>query len=116
MTSLLQRAVEHLQMSVPDLGVLAQTALRENPLLEESPEADAVDGPEATASAVPASAEPEPGRRFGGSDPTAVVPDIVVSRVGAEYVVTLNEDGIPRLRLNPRSRAGLRASDAETRA
>ena len=52
--------------------------------------------------------EPKPGRRFGGSDSRYIVPDVVVHKMGGEYVVVLNEDGIPRLRVNSLYRSLLR--------
>jgi RNA polymerase sigma-54 factor len=44
--------------------------------------------------------EPKPGRRFGGNDSRYIVPDVFVYKLGNEYTVVLNEDGIPRLRVN----------------
>jgi RNA polymerase sigma-54 factor len=43
--------------------------------------------------------EPKPGRDYGGDEPTYVVPDVYIHKVGEEYVVTLNRDAVPRLRL-----------------
>lgn len=54
--------------------------------------------------------EPKPGRRFGGSDSRYIVPDVVVQKVGTEYAVVLNEEGIPRLRVNALYRSLLRGS------
>ncbi len=54
--------------------------------------------------------EPKPGRRFGGSDSRYIVPDVVVQKVGGEYSVILNEEGIPRLRVNALYRSLLRGS------
>ena len=60
--------------------------------------------------------EPKPGRRFGGADSRYIVPDVVVHKMGSEYVVVLNEDGIPRLRVNALYRSLLRNSaDGEAR-
>jgi len=61
------------------------------------------------------SLEPKPGRRFGGSDSRYIVPDVVVHKMGSEYVVVLNEDGIPRLRVNSLYRSLLRSSGDEAR-
>jgi RNA polymerase sigma-54 factor len=44
--------------------------------------------------------EPKPGRDFGDSDTRYVTPDVYVHKVGDEYVVTLNEEGLPRLRVS----------------
>jgi RNA polymerase sigma-54 factor len=60
--------------------------------------------------------EPKPGRRFGGNDSRYIVPDVVVHKMGNEYTVVLNEDGIPRLRVNSLYRSLLRNSGDEARA
>jgi RNA polymerase sigma-54 factor len=44
--------------------------------------------------------EPRPGRAFGGEDPIYIVPDIYVHRVGDQFHVVLNDDGLPRLRVS----------------
>jgi len=60
--------------------------------------------------------EPKPGRRFGGTDSRYIVPDVVVHKMGGEYVVVLNEEGIPRLRVNSLYRSLLRGSGDDARA
>ena len=45
--------------------------------------------------------EPRPGRPFGGDSTRYIVPDIYVYKQGEEYVISLNEDGIPKLRISP---------------
>lgn len=47
-----------------------------------------------------ASLEPKPGRNFGEGDISYITPDVHVQKVGDEYVVTLNEEGLPRLKVN----------------
>jgi RNA polymerase sigma-54 factor len=59
--------------------------------------------------------EPKPGRRFAGTDPRYIVPDVVVHKIGTEYTVVLNEDGVPRLRVNSLYRSLLRSSGDEAR-
>ena len=44
--------------------------------------------------------EPRPGRPFGGEDPVYIIPDIYVYKVGDDLHVVLNEDGLPKLRIN----------------
>jgi RNA polymerase sigma-54 factor len=45
--------------------------------------------------------DPKPGRRFGQPGQTRyVVPDVVVERVGRDYLITVNEAPIPRLRVS----------------
>lgn len=59
--------------------------------------------------------EPKPGRRFADSDTRYVVPDVFVLKMGDDYTVVLNEDGIPRLRLNALYRTLLRGAGDEAR-
>jgi len=44
--------------------------------------------------------EPKPGRAFGGAPAHYIVPDIYVTKRGSEYVVMLNEDGLPKLKIS----------------
>jgi len=44
--------------------------------------------------------EPRPGRAFGGEDPVYIIPDIYVYKVNDDFHVVLNDDGLPRLRIN----------------
>ena len=59
--------------------------------------------------------EPKPGRRFGGNDSRYIVPDVTIQKVGSDYVVLLNEEGIPRLRVNSLYRSLLRRSGDEAK-
>jgi RNA polymerase sigma-54 factor len=44
--------------------------------------------------------EPKPGRPFSQEAPQYITPDVYVQQVGEDYVVTLNEDGLPKLRIS----------------
>ncbi len=44
--------------------------------------------------------EPRPGRGFGGDEPVYITPDIYVYKVGEDFHVLLNEDGLPKLKIN----------------
>lgn len=44
--------------------------------------------------------DPKPGRAFITNDTQFITPDVYVYKVGEEYVVSLNEDGLPRLRIS----------------
>ena len=59
--------------------------------------------------------DPKPGRRFGASEARYVTPDVSVLKMGDDYTVVLNEDGIPRLRLNRLYRTLLRGTGDEAR-
>jgi len=45
--------------------------------------------------------EPHPGRPFADDSPRYITPDVYVYKVGDEYVISLNEDGLPKLRVSP---------------
>ncbi|RMF90056.1 MAG: RNA polymerase sigma-54 factor [Nitrospinota bacterium] len=49
--------------------------------------------------------DPKPGLRFQEGQPEYIVPDVFVVKMGEEYEVFLNDDSIPRLRINPHYRA-----------
>ena len=66
--------------------------------------------------------EPKPGRSFhsGGGAPEAqyITPDIYVQKVGEDYTILLNEDGLPKLRISRFYRNQLKeaASRGETKS
>ncbi|MBI5810119.1 MAG: RNA polymerase factor sigma-54, partial [Deltaproteobacteria bacterium] len=43
---------------------------------------------------------PAPGAGYGKDDARAIVPDIYIHKVGPDYVVSLNEDGMPKLKIS----------------
>ncbi len=45
--------------------------------------------------------EPKPGRSFHTSDTQYITPDIYVYKLAEEFVIVLNEDGMPKLRISP---------------
>ncbi len=47
------------------------------------------------------SLDPMPGSHFSGSDPVYVSPDAYVYKYGEDFVIVLNEDGLPKLQLSP---------------
>ena len=44
--------------------------------------------------------DPAPGLRYSGSSATQVEPEVYISKEGDDYIISLNEDDIPQLRLN----------------
>jgi len=44
--------------------------------------------------------EPKPGRQFSGEEPQYITPDIYVYNHEEEFVILLNDDGMPKLRVN----------------
>jgi len=59
--------------------------------------------------------EPKPGRKFTSSHIQYIVPDVFVHKMADGYRVVLNEDGIPKLRLNSMYRRLLRGAGDEAR-
>ena len=45
--------------------------------------------------------EPKPGRPFSMDSNSIIIPDVYVVKYEGEWVVLLNEDGLPRLRISP---------------
>jgi RNA polymerase sigma-54 factor len=45
--------------------------------------------------------EPKPGRPFANTQNYAIVPDVFVVKNEGEWVVLLNDDGLPRMRISP---------------
>jgi RNA polymerase sigma-54 factor len=44
--------------------------------------------------------EPKPGRPFGGDEARTILPDVFIYKIEGDYVIALNEDDIPRLKIN----------------
>ena len=59
--------------------------------------------------------EPKPGRKFAPSDTRYVLPDVFVDKTENGYRVMLNEDGIPRLRVNAQYRRLMRGAGDDAR-
>jgi RNA polymerase sigma-54 factor len=52
--------------------------------------------------------EPRPGRQFADDTPQYITPDIYVYKLGDEYLIMLNDDGLPKLRVNAFYRNAIR--------
>jgi RNA polymerase sigma-54 factor len=46
------------------------------------------------------SLEPKPGKSFSGEEPRYITPDVYIHKIDGRFVVTVNEDGLPRLRVS----------------
>ena len=44
--------------------------------------------------------DPKPGRPFSPEEAKIIIPDVFVYKVEGEYIVVLNDDGLPKLRIN----------------
>jgi RNA polymerase sigma-54 factor len=56
--------------------------------------------------------EPKPGRDYGEQEASYIVPDVFIHKLGDDYMVSLNEDAAPRLRLSGYYQRVLRDGDA----
>jgi RNA polymerase sigma-54 factor len=45
--------------------------------------------------------EPKPGRPYSSTENLYIIPDVFVMKLEGNYVVVLNDDGLPRLKINP---------------
>lgn len=59
--------------------------------------------------------EPKPGRPFSAEQAEYITPDIYVYRVGDDYAIVLNEDGLPKLRVSPYYRRVLKEKGNESK-
>jgi len=57
--------------------------------------------------------DPKPGRKYSNERAIYVEPDVHVHKVGDEYVIVLNEDGMPKLRINSGYRSMLNSMDSK---
>jgi RNA polymerase sigma-54 factor len=56
--------------------------------------------------------EPKPGRIYSDEETIYITPDIYVFKVGDDYEIVQNEDGLPKLRINAYYREILRSTDS----
>lgn len=59
--------------------------------------------------------EPRPGRLFSSTDVTYVVPDVYMHKTDSGYQIVLNDDGMPKIRLNSSYRQLLTRKDTLTK-
>ncbi len=58
--------------------------------------------------------DPKPGRKYSNERAIYVEPDVYVHKVGDEYIIVLNEDGMPKLRINASYRSMLNSMDTKS--
>jgi RNA polymerase sigma-54 factor len=58
--------------------------------------------------------DPKPGRKYSNERAIYVEPDVYIQKVGDEYVIVLNEDGMPKLRINGSYRNMLNSMDSKS--
>ena len=44
--------------------------------------------------------DPRPGREFSTDQPQYITPDVYIHKVGEKYFVSVNDDGLPKLRIS----------------
>jgi len=66
-----------------------------------------------TAISIITNLEPKPGRIYNNEETIYISPDIYVFKVGDNYEIVLNEDGLPKLRINSYYRDILSRKDSE---
>src|SRR5438552_16576315 len=57
--------------------------------------------------------DPKPGRKYSNERAIYVEPDVYVQKVGDEYVIVLNDDGMPKLRINGSYRSMRNSMDSK---
>jgi RNA polymerase sigma-54 factor len=57
--------------------------------------------------------DPKPGRKYSSERAVYVEPDVHVYKIGDEYVIMLNEDGMPKLRINAKYRRMLQEMNSK---
>ena len=62
------------------------------------------------------SLEPRPARAYAAEEPHYIVPDVYIQKVGEEYVVSLNDDGLPKLKISKYYRAAMLAEADKAKA
>lgn len=55
--------------------------------------------------------EPRPGRQYGGEETQYISPDVYIYKYGDDYVIVLNEDGLPKLKVSQQYREMLSDND-----
>jgi RNA polymerase sigma-54 factor len=58
--------------------------------------------------------DPKPGRKYSNERAIYVEPDVYVQKVGDDYIIVLNEDGMPKLRINASYRSMLNSMDSKS--
>ncbi len=58
--------------------------------------------------------DPKPGRKYSNERAIYVEPDVYIQKVGDDYVIVLNEDGMPKLRINGSYRSMLSSMDSKS--
>src|SRR5262249_18334779 len=55
--------------------------------------------------------DPKPGRKFSPDDAQPIVPEVTIEKVGEDYVIRFEDDGMPQLRINRTYRQMMESKD-----
>lgn len=94
---------KHLEEDTNDLVLLIQNHLKDLEKKNYEAIAKALNKPMEEVvemSKIIYSMDPKPGRAYAGNDTHYVTPDVYVYKVGDDYSVSLNEDGLPKLKIS----------------
>jgi RNA polymerase sigma-54 factor len=61
------------------------------------------------------SLEPRPARAYASDEPHYIVPDVYIQKISEEYVVTLNDDGLPKLKISGFYRGAITGGNREAK-
>src|SRR5262249_57478210 len=61
--------------------------------------------------------DPKPGRKYSSEEAQPVVPEVTIEKVGDDYIIRFEDDGLPHLRINRTYRQMMESKDSpkETR-
>jgi RNA polymerase sigma-54 factor len=59
--------------------------------------------------------EPRPARAYASEEPHYIVPDVYIQKISDEYVVTLNDDGLPKLKISGFYRGAITAGNSKAK-
>jgi RNA polymerase sigma-54 factor len=59
--------------------------------------------------------EPRPARAYASEEPHYIVPDVYIQKISEEYVVTLNDDGLPKLKISGYYRGAITGGNREAK-
>jgi RNA polymerase sigma-54 factor len=98
---LLQARFQNLEGSVVEKIILHHMDKLENKRYERISKSLSISSQEVlSAVSIIMNLEPKPGRLYNEDDTVYISPDIYVFKVGDDYEIVLNEDGMPKLKIN----------------
>jgi RNA polymerase sigma-54 factor len=59
--------------------------------------------------------DPKPGRKYSSEEAQPVVPEVTIEKVGDDYIIRFEDDGLPHLRINRTYRQMMESKDSSKR-